>query len=304
MEVTPMIRKKLSVITLVCLMILGSLLIFVPDEGEAVIVPYFEIRMEPNTITLDVSPGGNPTGQVNCIINNPTVHQETIRVSFSGPGITITPQVLVVTVGSFQEITVPIAVAAEPRSARRFISASAVGVLEKVDGVPPPVPYEARSGFQVFIFQYARVVMTVSEPFQKVKPGKEYPINLRIINNGNARDSFEILCTTREELEDEGFSIVIVPTVTTDIDSQKYTEVKVVVQTPKNLWENDYHSLEFEAISKLQGSNEKVPMSMTLWVWGMYVPSFDPVFVLIAAAVVAAGLGKRFKAEDEDEEWW
>lgn len=300
-----MIRKKLFVIVVVCLIMLGSLLIFVPDEGEAVIVPYVEIRMNPSTVTLDVAPGGNPTAQVNCIINNPTIHQETIRVTIAGPGLSITPQVFMVTVGSFQEITVPIAVAAEPRSARRFVSVTVHGVLEKADGCPPPEPYETYSGFQVIITQYARAVMTVSEPFQKVKPGKEYPINLRIINNGNDRDSFEILCTTKEELEDEGFSIVIVPAVTTDVDSQKYTEVKVVVQTPKNLWENDYHSLEFEAISKLQGSNEKVPMSMTLWVWGMYVPSFDPVFVLITAAVVAAGLGKRFKAGDEeDEEWW
>ena len=206
-----MFTKKLSAILMVCLVMLGSLLVFVPDEGEAVVLPYFELRMNPSTVTLDVSPGGNPVAQVDCIINNPTVHQETIRVTITGPGLSISPQVFVMTVASGQEITHPVAVAAEPRSSRKFVSVTAHGVLEKVDGVPPPVPYETYSGFQVIIAQYARVVMTVSEPFQKVKPGKEYPINLKVINDGNDRDKFEILCTNKKELEDEGFSIVIVP---------------------------------------------------------------------------------------------
>ena len=297
-----MLKKKLIAIGLISLFMLSSLLVFTPDEAEGQVIPQFTLVVNPGTITLNVAPGGNPTGQVSCTISNPTAHQETIRVTVSAAGVTVTPQIFVVTLASGQDITVPIAVAAEPRSARRFISVTVMGDLERQDGVPPVVPYTTFAGYLVTIEQYARVVMTVSEPFKKVKPGKENPVNLRIINDGNDRDKFEITCVNKKELEDDDFSIVIIPTVTMDIDPQKYTEIKVAIQTPKKLWINDYFSLDFEAKSKLQGSNEKVPMSMTLWVWGVYVPTFDPIFTLIAAAVIAVGLKSKIKGNEDEEE--
>jgi len=299
-----MLTKKLMALGLISLFMLSSLLVFTPEEAEGQAIPQFTLVVNPGTITLDVAPGGNPTGQVQCHISNPTVHQETIRVTVSGAGITITPQIFVVTLAGGGDITVPIAVAAEPRSARRFISVTVMGDLERQDGVPPVVPYTTYAGFQVTIAQYARVVMTVSEPFKKVKPGKENPVNLRVINDGNDRDKFEITCVNKKDLEDDDFSIVIVPTVTMDIDPQKYTEVKVTIQTPKKMWINEYYSLDFEAKSKLKGTNERVPMSMTLWVWGVYIPTFDPIFTLIAAAVIAVGLKGRIKGDDEEEEYY
>ena len=80
--------------------------------------------------------------------------------------------------------------------------------------------------------------------------------------------------------------------------------MKVTIQTPKSLWLNEYYSLDFEARSKLQGTSERVSMSMTYWVWGMYVPTFDPLFVLIAAAVMAVGLRGRLKHKDEEDVEW
>ncbi len=298
-----MTNTRTLTIILVTLMVAGSLLTFTPKEGEAVVVPYFEIRMDPASVSLDVAPGGNPTTQVNCIVNNPTAHQETIRVIITAAGLTVTPSIIMVTVGGGQEVTLPVSVAAEPRTARRFISVNVMGVLEKVDGVTTPVSYEAYSGFQVLINQYARVVLSVDQPFQKVKPGKEYHLNMKIVNDGNDRDKFQLLCTNKKELEKVGYSIIIVPTVTADIDSQKYTEVKVVVQTPKDLWINEYHPLEFEAHSMLQGTNEKTSLSMTQWVWGVYVPTFDPIFILVAVAAMAVGLRKRLGIEEEDIDW-
>lgn len=298
-----MLTKKLMAIAMVSLFMLSSIVVFTPEEAEGQVIPDFTLVVNPGLITLDVAPGGNPTGQVSCTISNPTVHQETIRVTVSGAGITITPQIFVVTLAGGMDITVPIAVAAEPRSARRFISVTVMGDLERQNGAPPVVPYTTYAGFQVTISQYARVVMTVNEPFKKVRPGKENPVNLRIINDGNDRDKFQVTCTNKKELEDSGFSIVIVPTVTMDIDPQKYTEVKATIQTPKKFWVNEYYSMEFEAESKLQGTNEKVPMSMTLWVWGMYVPTFDPIFTIMAAAVIAVGLQGWIKNGDEEEEY-
>lgn len=297
-----MFKKKMSVLFLLTLFMLSSLLVYTPEKGEAQAIPDFTITVNPGVITLDVSPGGNPTGQVQCTIANPTAHQETIKVTISGAGVTITPVMFTVTVLGGDSITMPIAVAADPRSSRKFISVLVVGDLDKQDGAPPVVPVQKQTGFQVTLAQYARVVMTVNEPFKKVRPGKENPVILRVYNDGNDVDNFEISCTNKKELEDSGFSIVISPTVTPGIDPQKYAEVKVTVQTPKKLWVNEYYSLEFEAKSKLKGSNEKVPMSMTLWVWGVYVPTFDPIFTLIAAAVIAVGLKNRLKGKEEEEE--
>jgi hypothetical protein len=299
-----MLTKKLMAIAMVSLFMLSSIIVFTPEEAEGQAIPQFTLVVNPGLLTLDVAPGGNPTGQVSCTIANPTLHQETISVMVTGAGITITPQIFIVTLVSGGDITVPIAVAAEPRSARRFISVSVMGNLERQNGVPPVVPYQAYSAFQVTISQYARVVMTVNEPFKKVKPGKETPVNLRIINDGNDRDKFQVTCTNKDKLEKDGFSIVIVPTVTMDIDPQKYTEVKVIIQTPKDFWVNEYYAIDFEAESKLQGVNEKVPMSMTLWVWGMYVPTFDPVFTIMAAAIIAVALKGWIRSGDEEEENW
>ena len=297
-----MLKKKLTALALICLFMLSSLVVFIPEEAEGQAIPEFTMVVNPGIITLNVAPGGNPTGQVGCTISNPTLHQETIRVMVSGAGVLVTPSIFIVTLAGGQDITVPIAVAAEPRSARKFISVNLLGDLERQDGVPPVVPYQGYASFQVTISPYARVVMTTNEPFKKVKPGKENPINLRIYNDGNDRDKFSIVCLNKKTLEDKGFSIVIVPQVTMDVDPLKYTEIKVTIQTPKKFWVNEYYSLDFEAATKLEGSNEKVPMSMTFWVWGMYVPTFDPVFVLIAAAVIAVALSGKVKGDEEDEE--
>lgn len=293
---------NITTYTLVCLVVLGSVLIIVPEEGEALIIPDLTVTVDPSILVLDVSPGANPTGQVDCTLDNPTLNQETVRLTTMAPGLTITPEIYMVTVGPQSSRTVPIAVAAEPRSVRRIVSVTVRAEVVKVNGIDTLTGYETYTGFQVMVNQYARVVLTVSEPFQKVKPGKEYPLSLKVFNDGNDRDRFEISCTNKKELEDAGFSIVIVPSVTQDVDPGKHIEVKVIVQTPKGLWVNEYHSLEFAAQSRLRGSNERITMSMTQWVWGMYVPTFDPVFTLIAAAVMAVGLKGRLGGKKEDEE--
>ncbi len=297
-----MIKKKIMALTFVVLMLASTLVVFVPQETEGQLIPQFTLVVNPGTVSLNVAPGGNPTGQVNCQITNPTAHQETVRVTVSGAGVTITPQIFVVTLASGGDITMPIAVAAEPRSARRFISVTVMGDLERQDGAPPVVPYQTFSAFQITIQQYARVVMTVNEPFKKVGAGKANPVTLLVTNDGNDRDKFEVSCTNKKTLEDKGFSIVIVPSVTMDVDPQKYSEVKVNIQTPKELWVNEYYSIEFEAKSKLEGTNERVPMSMTLWVWGVYVPTFDPLFTIMAVGLVAVGLRSRIGGSDEEEE--
>ncbi len=139
----------------ILLLVVVSLLPLQTEEAAGnALIPDFRIEMDKYYVLINAEPGGNPTGQVAVTIINPTIHQLTVRVTVSGPGITITPQIFVVTLAGGGDITTPVAVAVEPGTIDT-IHVLVWGELERHNGVPPVYPKQRSNAFMVIARPYA-----------------------------------------------------------------------------------------------------------------------------------------------------
>ena len=84
-----------------------------------------------------------------------------------------------------------------------------------------------------------------------------------------------------------------------------------MVRTPKNQgWTDEYHTLEFEAVSEfscryeLTGCNSMSQM-ITIYVRGVYLPGFEIIPSLAMLGFAAAVIARRNVEDDDDEdaEW-
>ena len=96
------------------------------------------------------------------------------------------------------------------------------------------------------------------------EPGERFDFALRVSNTGFTREKFEISCTNKNELADKGFSVVIVPTITMDIDPLKYSVVTVSIFLPKKEHTESY-VLKLQARPKLhRDSLERANLTLTV----------------------------------------
>jgi len=100
------------------------------------------------------------------------------------------------------------------------------------------------------------VILALNTDDQSIEgePGQILEIELRVGNTGDDWDKFETTCVNKGELEDKGFSVIVVPTVTMDIDPMKYSVITVRIKLPKT-GTIGTHLVELEAKSKAS-SNE------------------------------------------------
>ena len=112
-------------------------------------------------------------------------------------------------------------------------------------------------------------------------------------------------------MEGKGFQISI-PLVSVEIDGMAAPQkVRVMVRTPKNQgWTDEYHTMEFEAISEFScryetsGCNSMAQM-VTIYVRGVYLPGFELIPSLAMLGMAAAVIARRSADDDDDEdaEW-
>ena len=113
---------------------------------------------------------------------------------------------------------------------------------------------------------------------------------------------------SRDKLEEKGFQISI-PLVSVEIEGMAAPmKVRVMVRTPKNQgWTDEYHTLEFEAISEFScryetsGCNSMAQM-ITIYVRGVYLPGFELIPSLAMLGMAAAVIARRSMEDDEDDE--
>jgi len=131
--------------------------------------------------------------------------------------------------------------------------------------------------------------------------GDLFEFELRVTNTGDDRDKFELMCVNRKELLNEGFYVVVIPTVTMDVDPMKYTLAKATIGLPKN-GSHGNHTLEFRAISKNQYGNESSQDTFTLTVRVMEeeveeedtgLPGFPVIPVLVSFGIATIERRRR-----------
>ena len=180
--------------------------------------------------------------------------------------------------------------------------------VQELNNLPPPNTASSQVNALINIMQFSIVQVEAVEPFVQLMPKTDKNFEFKVYNYGNQIDRMKIGVTdaTREELEEQGFTINL-PINTVQIEPNTAPEkARVLVRTPKNQgWTDAYHVLDFYAESdfacKNGGCNRESQM-ITIYVRGVYLPGFEVVPGISMIALAAAVAGRRFMNYDEDDD--
>ena len=98
----------------------------------------------------------------------------------------------------------------------------------------------------------------------------------------------------QKDLEDAGFTVALAA-AQYQIDAAGEQPVQLTLATPRGTvigWSNEYHTVIMEVATTLQGETEARSVTATLWVRGVFLPGFDPIFTIFALGIVASALAR------------
>lgn len=283
---------KISKAVILATLMLGTTLLMFTPAAEAQAVVAYSISFTDGQVNLDVRPGASGVGCTEMLVSNEGQAAIDVDVSISGGGVTISPGAVSVTLGSGGSITVPVCALALTQSSYKNVQVTALASGRESNTQLNSVNKNA--GFAVIIEQYARLSVQAAQPFQRVGPGKEFFLTFVAVNNGNYQDTIAVEVLNLKDLEDSGF-VVALAAQQYLIDAQGEQPVQVSVSTPRGTvigWSNEYHTIIMQVATTLQGETEARSVTATLWVRGVFLPGFDPLFTIFALAIVASALSR------------
>jgi len=286
-----MTTKISKAVILATLMLGTTLLMFTPTADAQAVVAY-SISFTDGQVNLDVRPGASGVGCTEMLVSNEGQAAIDVDVSISGGGVTISPGAVSVTLGSGGSITVPVCALALTQSSYKNVQVTALASGRESNTQLNSVNKNA--GFAVIIEQYARLSVQAAQPFQRVGPGKEFFLTFIAVNNGNYQDTIAVEVLNLKDLEDSGFVIALAAQQYL-IDAQGEQPVQVSISTPRGTvigWSNEYHTIIMQVATTLQGETEARSVTATLWIRGVFLPGFDPLFTIFALAIVASALSR------------
>ena len=286
---------KISKALLLAMLMLGtSLVMFVPPADAQAAVAY-SISFTNGQVQLDVRPGASGIGCTEMVISNEGQATIDVDISLSGGGVTISPGAVSVTLAPGGSITVPVCALALTRSSYKTVQVNALASGRETNTQLNQVNKNA--GFAVIVQQYARLSVQASQPFQKIGPGKEFVLNFIAVNNGNYQDTIAVEVMNAKDLEDAGFTVALAA-AQYQIDASGEQPVQLTVATPRGTvvgWSNEYHTVILQVATTLQGETEARSVTATLWIRGVFLPGFDPIFTVFALGIVATALSRSRK---------
>jgi len=283
---------KISKAVILATLMLGTTLLMFTPAAEAQAVVAYSISFTDGQVNLDVRPGASGVGCTEMLVSNEGQAAIDVDVSISGGGVTISPGAVSVTLGSGGSITVPVCALALTQSSYKNVQVTALASGRESNTQLNSVNKNA--GFAVIIEQYARLSVQAAQPFQRVGPGKEFFLTFIAVNNGNYQDTIAVEVINLKDLEESGF-VVALAAQQYLIDAQGEQPVQVSISTPRGTvigWSNEYHTIIMQVATTLQGETEARSVTATLWVRGVFLPGFDPLFTIFALAIVASALSR------------
>jgi len=283
---------KISKAVILATLILGTTLLMFTPTADAQAVVAYSVSFTDGTVYLDVRPGASGVGCTEMVISNEGQGSIDVDVSVSGGGVTISPGAFSVTLGSGGSITVPVCALALTQSSYKNVQVTAIAQGRESNTQLQQVNKNA--GFAVIIEQYARLSVQATQPFQRVGPGKEFILIFTAVNNGNYQDTIAVEVLNLKDLEESGF-VVALAAQQYLVDAQGEQPVQVSISTPRGTvigWSNEYHTIIMQVATTLQGETEARSVTATLWVRGVFLPGFDPLFTIFALAIVASALSR------------
>ncbi|HJM29585.1 MAG TPA: choice-of-anchor T family protein [Candidatus Thalassarchaeaceae archaeon] len=254
---------------------------------------------------IDVYPGATRSTIINCRVENPTIHQEKVRITIQA-GVLAVSGPASLTIGSGSEVSFQVSVRAELRAPEGQHQVSISAEVTMANGIPvtsDPTSYN----IMAIIRQFSRLRVASEVAFLQLRPKVDYMLVFDVYNDGNAMDRFNIEIQNYDDLNDEGFQLSI-PLVSVEIESMAPAEkIRVQMRTPKNQgWTDKYFSLQFKATSEYSVRTEGIPnyqvQTMTIYIRGVYLPGFELIGTAMMTALAAAAFAGRTSRYSEDED--
>ena len=286
---------KISKALLLAMLMLGTSLVMFTPPADAQAAVAYSISFTNGQVQLDVRPGASGIGCTEMVISNEGQATIDVDISLSGGGVTISPGAVSVTLAPGGSITVPVCALALTRSSYKTVQVNALASGRETNTQLNQVNKNA--GFAVIVQQYARLSVQASQPFQKIGPGKEFVLNFIAVNNGNYQDTIAVDVMNAKDLEDAGFTVALAA-AQYQIDASGEQPVQLTVATPRGTvvgWSNEYHTVILQVATTLQGETEARSVTATLWIRGVFLPGFDPIFTIFALGMVATALSRARK---------
>ena len=286
---------KISKALLLAMLMLGTSLVMFTPPADAQAAVAYSISFTNGQVQLDVRPGASGIGCTEMVISNEGQATIDVDISLSGGGVTISPGAVSVTLAPGGSITVPVCALALTRSSYKTVQVNAFASGRETNTQLNQVIKNA--GFAVIVQQYARLSVQASQPFQKIGPGKEFVLNFIAVNNGNYQDTIAVEVMNAKDLEDAGFTVALAA-AQYQIDASGEQPVQLTVATPRGTvvgWSNEYHTVILQVATTLQGETEARSVTATLWIRGVFLPGFDPIFTIFALGMVATALSRTRK---------
>ena len=286
---------KISKALLLAMLMLGTSLVMFTPPADAQAAVAYSISFTNGQVQLDVRPGASGIGCTEMVISNEGQATIDVDISLSGGGVTISPGAVSVTLSPGGSITVPVCALALTRSSYKTVQVNALASGRETNTQLNQVNKNA--GFAVIVQQYARLSVQASQPFQKIGPGKEFVLNFIAVNNGNYQDTIAVEVMNAKDLEDAGFTVALAA-AQYQIDASGEQPVQLTVATPRGTvvgWSNEYHTVILQVATTLQGETEARSVTATLWIRGVFLPGFDPIFTIFALGMVATALSRARK---------
>tara|TARA_B110000444_G_scaffold37757_1_gene33300 strand:- start:859 stop:1764 length:906 start_codon:yes stop_codon:yes gene_type:complete len=294
---------------------MASILVIATPAAAQVSVPAVNLEcLSPNpsgAVDVPVYPGATLTGFANCRVTNPNVYAERIQIQVDAEGLVVAAPGTI-SLGPGGESEFQATVRADQRMTMSGRNLKVTATVVEANGVPPATLAESQTSMIINILQFSRLQVEATEPFLQLSPKTDHNFEFKVYNQGNWADKFKVGVTddSRDKLEENGFQISI-PLVSVEIDGMAAPmKVRVLVRTPKNQgWTDEYHTLEFEAISdfscryETSGCNSQSQM-VTIYVRGVYLPGFELIPSLAMLGMAAAVIARRNMDDDEEDEEW
>ena len=283
---------KIGKAVLLATLIFGTSMVMFSPTADAQAAVAYSVSFTDGQVNLDVRPGASGVGCTEMVVSNEGQATIDVDTSITGGGVTISLPAVSVTLAPGGSITVPVCALALTQSSYKNVQVTALSQGRETNTQLNQVNKNA--GFAVIIEQYARLSVQSSQPFQRVGPGKEFFLTFIAVNNGNYQDTIAVQVLNQKDLEDAGFVIALAAQQYL-IDAQGEQPVQVSISTPRGTvigWSNEYHTIIMQVATTLQGETEARSVTATLWVRGVFLPGFDPLFTIFALAIVASALSR------------
>ena len=298
---------RLGVIIGILFVSMLSLTVTLPKNAEALLPPLAEIRwQEGNDVQeAQVDPGKHGTvifnGYVNCelvaggafqkvVVSLQATSDQSWPLTINPPQITFNPNT---------DADMPFSVTATVPSETSFYTSDTIRVSGRgvaYPGATQDVIDEVTATIKVK--QFYKFSLECSKAYQEVSPSERLVFNLKILNQGNAADTYFVIIKNLEDLADKGWTVTLSTNII-EVEENDEKVVQIPVGTPIkfNLWINEIQNIVVEVKSDQEERNTgfTIPREFPLTVRqrGFSTPGFDPLFTILAFVGIAVVLNTR-----------